>query len=321
MLEKRRTKNSETNKTAKKLGTAQYLKRDLKLNFDLYLLVIPVIAYYIIFHYAPMYGAIIAFKKFSPAAGILGSKWVGFKNFLDFFQSANFGKLLYNTVNISVKTLIVGFPAPIIFALLLNEIRSSKASGLVKTVSYFPHFVSIVIICGMIKVFVADTGFVGGLVNKFTGGTTSLLNDPKYFVPIYVTSDLWQQMGWNSIIYMAAIAGIDQQLYEAATIDGAGKWKQLLHVTLPGIAPTIVLLFIMRMGGIVSVGYEKIILLYNEMTYETADVISSYVYRKGLQEFNYSFSTAVGLFNSAINFTFVIITNYITKKVSSIGLM
>lgn len=305
----------------KKKGKIELLKRDFKMNFDLYLLVIPVIVFYIIFCYGPMYGSIIAFKKFSPAAGILGSKWVGFKNFEDFFKSPNFLRLMYNTVNISLKTILIGFPAPIIFALLLNEIRNSKISGFIKTVSYFPHFVSIVVICGMIKVFVADTGFVGRVVNNITGGSTSLLNDPKYFVSIYVASELWQEVGWNSIIYMAAIAGIDQQLYEAATVDGAGKWKQLIHVTLPGIAPTVVLLFIMRMGGIVSVGYEKIILLYNEMTYDTADVISSYVYRMGLQKFNYSFSTAVGLFNSAIGFMFVIITNFISKKVSDIGLI
>lgn len=296
-------------------------RKDLKANYDLYLLVIPVIVFYIIFCYVPMGGAVIAFKKFSPAKGIWGSEWVGFKYFTEFFKSPNFKIVLTNTVNISLKSILFGFPAPIIFALMLNEVRNKYFSSVIKTVSYFPHFVSMVVICAMIKTFVSNNGFVGAFVNSFTGANTSLLNESKYFVSIFVGSDIWQEMGWNSIIYMSAIAGIDMQLYEAAQIDGAGKWKQMLHVTLPGILPTVVLLLIMRMGGVLTVGYEKIILLYNEMILDKADVISSYVYRKGLQDFQYSFSTAVGLFNSAVNFMFVILTNYIMKKVTDVGLM
>lgn len=309
----------KTNK--RKEGFSLRCKRDMKQNFDLYLLVLPVIIYYAIFNYAPMYGAIIAFKNFSPAKGIIGSDWVGFKYFADFFKSPNFKIVMMNTLNISFKSIIFGFPIPIIFALLLNEVRSKRFSSVVKTVSYFPHFVSLVVMCAIIKTFVSNNGIIGGLVNSFTGGNTSLLNDSKYFVTILVSSDIWQQFGWSSIIYMAAIAGIDQQLYEAAEIDGAGKFKQMLYVTLPGILPTVILLFIMRMGGVLTVGYEKILLLSNDMILDKAEVISTYVYRKGLQNFQYSFSTAVGLFNSAVNIMFVLTANYISKKFSNIGLI
>lgn len=297
------------------------LIKDLRSNYDLYLLILPVIAFYALFCYKPMYGAIIAFKDFKPAIGIWESTWVGFKHFKRFFESIYFKRTLFNTLNISIISIIFGFPAPIILALLLNELRWKKYSSFVKTVAYFPHFISMVVICAMIKTFVNNTGLIGGLVNSFTGGKMSLINDPKYFVTILVASDIWQGVGWGSIIYMAALAGIDQQLYEAAKIDGAGKWKQLIYVTLPGIMPTIIILLILRLGNILSVGYEKILLLYNPMTYETADVILTYVYRVGILETSYSFSTAVNLFNSVVNFTFLMIVNYISKKVSSIGLV
>lgn len=295
--------------------------RDFKMNFDLYLVVIPVLVFYILFHYRPIYGAVIAFENFVPKKGIWGSEWVGLKHFADFFQSPSFPLLLRNTVKISFLTILFGFPAPIILALLINEIRNRKFAGVIKTVSYFPHFISLVVVCAMVKSFVSDTGLIGELVNRFSGSSTSLLNDPKYFVTIYVASDIWQEVGWSSIIYLAALSGVDEQLYEAAEIDGAGLWSKLIHVTIPGIMPTVIIMLIMRLGNVLSVGYEKIILLYNPMTYSTADVIMTYVYRKGLQEFNYSISTAVGLFNSVINFAFLIIVNGISKKVSDISLM
>jgi len=305
----------------KKESVVKRLQRDMRKNLDLYLLVLPVVIYYIIFIFGPMYGAIIAFKDFSPAKGILGSNWVGFKHFTNFFSSPNFKVVMYNTLNISLKSILFGFPVPIIFALLLNEIKNKKFSSVIKTVSYFPHFVSLVVICAMIKTFVSNNGLIGEFINSFTGGKTSLLNDSKYFVSILVTSDIWQQFGWNSIIYLAAIAGIDQQLYEAAQIDGAGRFKQLLHVTLPGILPTVMLLLIMRMGSVMTVGYEKILLLSNDMILDKAEVISTYVYRLGLQNFQYSFSTAVGLFNSAINILFVLTANKISKKLTDVGLI
>ena len=304
-----------------KSSKKEVIIRDLHNNFDLYLLVLPVLIFYIVFCYKPMYGAVIAFKNFKPALGIMGSPWVGFEHFQRFFSSYYFKQVLFNTLNISIKSIVFGFPAPIILALLLNELYFKKFDSVVKTVVYFPHFISMVVICAMIKTFVNNDGIIGAFVNTFTGGKTSLLNDPKYFVSIFVASDIWQNVGWNSILYMAALAGIDQELYEAAKIDGAGKWRQLWNVTIPGILPTIVIMFILRMGGILSVGYEKILLLYNPMTAETAEVISTYVYKVGILEKSYSFSTAVNLFNSIINFALLMIVNSVSKRVSDIGLM
>ena len=296
------------------------IRNDFKRNYELYLLFLPVLIYYIIFCYWPMYGAVIAFKDFRPGLGILGSPWVGFQHFMDFFTSVNFKTLLFNTLTISTSSLLFSFPAAIILALLINELRFSKFASAVKTVTYLPHFVSLVVICSMVKTFVSDDGLVGSLVNSITGERTSMLSNPKYFVPIYVISDIWQNVGWNSIIYLAALSAVDQELYEAAKIDGAGRWAQTFHITLPSIMNTIILLFIMKMGHVLSLGHEKIILLYNPMIMDTADVISTYVYRKGLQEFDYSFSTAVGLFNSVVGFILVMTTNAISKKVNDISL-
>lgn len=284
-------------------------------------MLLPVLAFYIIFCYGPMYGALIAFKDFSPMSGILGSPWVGFKHFADFFTSLNAKEKIINTVRISGMSILFGFPAPIIFALALNELRGKKFSNAIKTASYLPHFISLVIVCAMIKIFVAPDGIIGSLYAKITGDRSIMIDNPKNFVPIFVASDIWQELGWSSIIYIAAISGIDVQLYEAVEIDGGGRWRKLWNVTLPGIMTTIIIMLILRLGSILSVGYEKIILLYNPLNYSTSDVISSYVYRKGLQEFNYSFSTAVGLFNSAVNFLFLVIVNKISKKVSNIGIM
>lgn len=295
--------------------------RDWKMNFDLYLLIVPVIAFYILFHYRVMYGAIIAFKDYVPKLGIWGSPWVGLKHFKAFFKSPNFPVLLRNTLTISCASIIFGFPAPIILALLINELRNKAFAGVVKTCSYLPHFISLVVACAIVKSFVSNTGLIGHLVNSITGGDVSLLNNAKYFVPIYIASDLWQEVGWSSVIYLAALAGVDAELYETAEMDGAGIWVKLIHITIPSIMPTIMIMLIMRLGGVLSVGYEKIILLYNPMTYDTADVITSYVYRKGLQEFSYSFSTAVGLFNSVINFMLLLITNHLSKKYSEISLL
>ena len=297
------------------------VSEDFRRNKELYLMLLPVLAFYIIFCYGPMYGAIIAFKDFSPMKGILGSPWVGFKHFMDFFTSLNAKEKIINTVRISGTSILFGFPAPIIFALALNELRGKRFSKVIKTVSYLPHFISLVIVCAMIKIFVAPDGIIGNLYANFTGDRSIMIDNPKNFVPIFVTSEIWQELGWSSIIYIAAIAGVDVQLYEAVEIDGGGRWRKLWNVTLPGIMPTIIIMLILRLGSVLSVGYEKIILLYNPLNYSTSDVISSYVYRKGLQEFNYSFSTAVGLFNSAVNFLFLVIVNKISKKVSDIGIM
>lgn len=306
--------------TQKRLSLGQRLTIDLKRNKELYLLIIPVVAYYIIFHYGPIYGASIAFKQFVPAKGILGSPWVGFQHFRDFFESFYFWRLLRNTLTISITSILFGFPAPIILALLINELRSRVFSRTVQTITYMPHFVSMVVICGMIVQFTKDTGVVTSFLSIFGFPKDTMLNNPKMFVPVYIISGIWQEVGWGSIIYLAALTGIDQELYEAAKIDGAGRWKQTVHITIPSLVPTIIILFILRLGNMLNVGFEKIILLYNPATYETADVISSFVYRKGIQEFSWSFSAAVGLFNSVINFTLVIFANWISRKANETSL-
>lgn len=297
----------------KKVKLSKRIKRDLNLNKWKYLMILPVILFYLIFYYKPMYGAIIAFKDFNPGLGIVGSPWVGLKHFKDFFTGLYFTRILKNTLVISLSSLVFGFPVPIILALLINELRNKKYARFVQTATYLPHFISLVVICSMVKEFTSDSGIVSEIVALFGGKRAIMLNNPKLFVPIYVTSSIWQEAGWNSIIYLAAIAGVDQGLYEAAIIDGAGRLRQTLNITIPSILPTIIIMLILRIGNLLNVGYEKIILLYNPATYETADVISTFVYRKGLQEFSWSFSSAVGLFNSVVNFIFLIAANYISK--------
>ena len=213
-----------------------------------------------------------------------------------------------------------GFPAPIILALLFNELRNAKFKSVAQTISYLPHFVSLVVVCGLIKTFVSQGGIIFQLATALGAKNVGMLSRPECFVPIYVLSGIWQEIGWGSIIYLAALSSIDQELYEAAKIDGANKWKQTLHVTLPGIAPTIIIMFILRMGSLLSVGYEKVILLYNPLIYETSDVISSYVYRVGLGQQSWSYSTAVGLVNSVVNFGIIMLTNRISAKYSETSL-
>lgn len=303
----------------------QRLKRDLRKNRSAYLIFLPVLLFYLIFCYKPMYGVLIAFKDFSPYKGITGSPWAsqyGFKYFLDFFNSVYFGRLIRNTLTISITNLLVTFPAPIILALLLNEMRNKKYKGLLQTLTYLPHFISMVVICGMIRMFVDYNGFITQALSALgiVDGNLSLLSNKDYFVPIYVLSGLWQTIGWSAIIYGSALAGVDQELYEAARIDGANRWQQTIHVTLPSIMMTIIMMFILRIGSIMGVGHEKIILLYNAGIYESADVISSYVYRKGLLDADWSYAAAVGLFNSVINLVLVLTANKITKKTTDMGL-
>lgn len=308
------------NKTSRIRGALTEIKRDFSLNKAVYLMFVPVLVYYVLFHYLPMYGTIIAFKDFSPRLGFIDSPWVGFDHFVKFFTRPTFFQVLKNTLRISLSSLVFGFPAPIILALLINEMRSKGFSRIVQNITYMPHFISMVIVCGMIKTFTADTGIINDIIQFFGGERVSLLGEPKLFTPIYVISGIWQEIGWGSIIYLAAIIGVDDSLYEAATIDGAGRWKQTLHVTLPGIATTVTVMLVLRIGSILGVGYEKIILLYNDATLNTADVISTYVYRKGLLELDWGFSTAVGLFNSIVNCIFLFAANYASRKLNEVSL-
>lgn len=282
----------------------------------LYIMIAPVLIYYIVFHYVPMYGAIIAFKNFRVAEGILGSPWVGFDHFINFFNSYYFWTLLKNTLLINIYMLIFSFPAPIIFALLINEIRLSFFKRTVQTITYLPHFISMIVICGMIVQFLSRDGLLTDVLVFFGMERTVLLQFPQYFRTIYVASDIWQGVGWGSIIYLAAMSGINPELYEASRMDGASRWKQTLHITLPGIAPIIIILLILKIGNMLDLGFEKIILLYNPLTYSTADVISSFVYRRGIQANDFSYATAVGLFQAAINFILLIVANRIAAKTS-----
>jgi len=302
-------------KKLKKLG------KDLKVNRGLYLMLLPVVVYFIVFAYIPMGGLYVGFTNFRPALGIFKSPFVGLDHFKTFFSSIYFGRTLRNTVIISGLSLLICFPAPIIFALLLNEVRNLGFKKVIQTVTYMPHFISIVVVAGIIIDFTSSSGLIGGTVMKaLTGSAKNLLADKKYFRGIMVLSELWQGLGYSSIIYVAALSGVDQELYEAAAIDGANRWEQALHITLPGIMSTIIIMLILKCGSLLAVGSEKIILLYNANTYETADVISTFVYRKGLKELSFGYSTAVGLFNSVINFAMIIFTNALAKKYSDTSL-
>lgn len=304
----------------KKKTFRQRLIRDAKKNKYKYLLILPVLLYFIIFHYKPMYGILIAFKRYRVSAGIAASPWVGMTNFVRFFHDIYFWRVLRNTFTISILSLVFAFPAPILLALLLNEVRCRWFKRTVQTISYMPHFIAMVVVCGLINSFCMTEGVLNDIILFFGGERRNLLADKSLFYPIYIISGIWQSVGWNSIIYLAALSGIDQEQYEAARVDGAGRIRQMISITLPGIVPTISMLLVLNLGNILNVGYEKILLLYQPLTYEVADVISTYVYRKGLLEADFSFSTAVGLFNSLINIIFLLTANKVSKKMGQSGL-
>lgn len=285
-----------------------------------YFILIPVLIYLILFCYKPMYGIIIAFMKYRPSLGIMDSPWVGFDNFVRFFKDPWFWRLIRNTFSISFLMIIFSFPAAILLALLLNEVKVSWFKRTVQTITYMPHFIAMVVVCGLINTFCQSKGLFNDVIALFGGVRTNLLAQKDFFYPIYVISGIWQDVGWNSIIYLAALSGIDQEQYEAAKIDGAGRIQQMIHITLPGLLPTVSMLLVLNLGSVLSVGYEKILLLYQPLTYEVADVISTYVFRKGLVDADYSFSTAVNLFNSVINIIFLITANRLSKKMGQSGL-
>lgn len=292
------------------------LKRDVRQNKYVYLMAIPVILFYACFCYLPMSGLLIAFQDYSPTKGIWGSKWVGIENFMDFFHDYQFPRLLRNTLTLSCELILFGFPAPIILALLINELRGKHYRKAVQTISYLPHFISLVVVCGLISNFTASTGVVSQVLALFGVEPQTMLMNPKLFHPLFVISDIWQSVGWGSIVYLSAISGIDQGLYEAAAIDGAGRFRRIWNITLPALVPTITVLFIMRIGNIMNLGYEKIILLYNPTIMETADIISTFTYRRGLLDADYGFSTAVGMFNSLVNFAILFLANKLSWKLT-----
>lgn len=296
------------------------LSRDFRLNKWKYLMILPVLVYLAVFAYKPMYGLQIAFRNYRPTRGITGSTWVGFFWFDKFFSDPHFWRLLSNTFILSALTILFGFPAPIILALLLNELRHPRFKRTVQTITYMPYFISLVVMVSLLKIYSQQNGLFSQIIEMFGGQRQNLIINPNAFRTLYVASGVWQTIGWNSIIYLAALSGIDQEQYEAAHIDGANRLKQLIHITLPGILPTIMILFVLRMGNILNVGYEKVLLMYTPNTYEVSDVFSTYTYRMGLENQQYSLSTAVGLFNTLVNVAFLLMTNYLSKRTTESGL-
>lgn len=286
----------------------------------LYAMMVLPLAYFVIFHYVPMYGVLLAFKEFDIGKGILGSPWVGLKHVRTFLSDPYSFTLVRNTVLLRLWTLALGFPAPIILALLLNELRHHRFKRIVQTCSYLPHFISLVVVCGMVVTFLAYDGPVNGLIKLLGGTPYPWLQRAEWFRPIYVLSGIWQGAGWGSVLYLAALTAISPELYEAAVIDGAGRWQRMRHITLPGIAPTVTIMFLLNMGQMLNVGYQKVLLLYNGATYETADVLGTYIYRRGIAGADYGFATAVALFQSLVGLAFVIGSNAIAKRLSDTSL-
>lgn len=284
---------------------------------QLYLLLAPMIIWVIIFKYKPLYGLQIAFKDYSIFKGISESPWVGFEHFITFFTGPYFYRTIKNTFILNALNLLIGFPIPIILALLLNEIKHKGFKKFVQTSTYLPHFISSVVVAGIVISFLSpSTGIVNVLIEKIGFERIYFLIKPEMFRGVFISMNIWQEAGFNSIVFLAALSGIDQQLYEAARIDGANRWKQTLNVTIPGILPTIMIMLIIRIGNLVTLSFEKIILLYNPSTFETADVIGSYVYRVGLVDAQYDLAAAIGLFETLVAFVLVVGANRLSKKLT-----
>lgn len=296
--------------------------KKLKRNWQLYLIISVPMLFIFVFHYIPMYGVIIAFKDFTAVKGIWGSKWVGLKHFRTFLSSYYFTRLLKNTLGISIYSLIAGFPVPIVLAISINECRQRFLKKTVQFITYMPYFVSTVVMTGVVLMLLSPrTGFVNQVITALGGQAIDFMAIPEYFKSIYVWSGIWQSMGFNSIIYLAALSGVDPTLHEAAIVDGASKVQRIWHIDLPAISPTIIILLILNAGGIMSVGYEKVLLMQNSVNMSASDVISTYVYRVGLVQAQYSMSAAVGLFNNIINVILLLIVNAIARKVSETSLL
>ena len=312
--------NDEKTQTANRKGL-QFVKKYVLPNWQLYLMVIPALTYFIIFAYGPMYGVQIAFKDYIATKGIWGSPWVGFKHFERFFNGYYAGRLIGNTLKINILSLIFGFPLPIIFALMLNEIGHTGYKKVIQTVSYAPHFISTVVVVSMITLFLSPSnGVVNKLIEACGGDAVYFLGEPKYFIPVYIISNVWQSLGWSSIIYISALSNVSNEVMDAEYIDGASRFKRILHVSLPCIMPTIIIMLINQVGHIMSVGFEKVLLLQNNLNMSASDVIATYTYRCGLVGGEYSYSAAIGLFNSIINFILIITVNKISKKYSETSL-
>lgn len=312
-----------TKKKKERRFTRAAVARDWRKNWKRYLLLLPLLLFFLIFSYLPMGGIVMAFCDYKPKLGIWGSlinRFVGFANFQEFFSNFYFWRLIRNTIVLNGLNLLISFPLTILVALLINEVGNKLFKKGIQTISYLPYFISSVVVCGIIVDFCKSSGLLGTIVGALTGKAQNLLGIADYWRPIYIGSGLWQGLGFGTILYIAALSGVDKELYDAAKVDGAGYMKQMWHVTLPGIMPTIIITLILQVGMLMAASYEKTILMYNEQIYETADIIASYVYRRGLLNGDYSFSTAVGLFNSIINLFLITITNKISRKYTETSL-
>lgn len=313
-------KNNTSGSSSLSVRTKKYWTR----NWQLWLMLLPAILYIFVFCYVPMYGIQLAFRDYSYSTGITGGAWAGFKYFKQYFDSPMFFTTLRNTFILSLFSIIVGFPAPIILAMLINQIRNNKWKRVVQTTVYIPYFVSIVVLVSMINImFRNDSGVIGNLLKAIglVAKDVNILGKESAFVPLYVLTGVWQSMGWNSIIYIAALSSVDTQLYDSCKIDGANRWQTMIHIDLPAILPTIMILLIMNMGNVLNVGFDKVYLMQNSMNMGVSQVISTYVYTVGIKSGQFSFGSAVGLFNTVVNFAFLIVTNYISKRSTGTGLM
>lgn len=286
----------------------------------LYMMMLLPTIYYIVFHYIPMYGLTLAFKDFDIGKGIPGSPWVGLKHFEEFFENPYSYKLIVNTVMLRIWHLGLGFPTPIVLALMLNEIRRERFKRFVQTASYLPHFISLVVVCGMVISFLSSDGILNQLVRALGGQPQQWMSLPQYFRPIWLISGIWQDAGWSSIIYLAALTAISPELYEAALVDGANRWQRLVHITVPGIMPTVTIMFLLRVGQLLTIDFQKVLLLYTPTTYETADILGTYIYRRGIIGADFAFATAVGLFQALVGLVFIVGSNWLAKRLGQIGL-
>lgn len=299
----------------------QLQKRKIKSNIPLYVLLFPSIILLIMFAYIPMLGLVIAFKDYSPANGILNSPWAGFKYFTQFFNSVQFGTTMMNTLKISIYSILVGFPLPILLALLCNQIRTGKFKKVFQVTTYLPHFISTMVMCGMIILFLSpNSGLIANIFKSLGWTMPNLLSKPDSFAGVYVWSDVWQHIGWDSIIYLAALSAIDPTYYEAATMDGASRMQKILNIDLPLLLPTAMILLILRAGSLLSIGFEKVLLLQNPLNLAGSEVISTYVYKVGMLNFQYSYSTAIGLFNTVVNLIILLSVNWFSKRYTKTGL-
>ena len=321
--------NVETKKINENLSSINRVKPTKKENiwntfkrdYQLWLMILPAIVVIVIFNYIPMYGIQLAFREFDFTKGFTGGEWVGLKYFDQFIHNYMFKDLMTNTITISLATIILGFPAPIIMALIINQVFWKRWKKTLQTTVYLPHFISMVVMVGLLNVLLSpETGVVGHLMKAIGLGDINLLASEKTFVPVYVLSDIWQHAGWNSIIYLAALASVDPQLYDSAKIDGASRWQTIRYVDIPAIIPTMIILFILSMGNILNTGFEKIFLMQNPLNLPVSEVIATYVYKIGIISSQFSYSAAIGLFNTLINFIFLLAMNTIAKKFSNISL-